>query len=155
MPKTAESTVYSTIPMQLFMIYSIKNPIMESVETIFNPDASKIDKFKAGRKLWKAFNAISKMPEPTLENTWHPNSHNLIRLRDWLFERCFIHHRRVALARRLMNFVIILYDFDPPWRWIFDSLKEEALKMEWQPREYGRAETATYDWWKGKDDKTN
>ncbi|KKN76900.1 hypothetical protein LCGC14_0365510 [marine sediment metagenome] len=145
---TEQSTIYSTIPMQIFMMNSIKKPILESVEIIFNPDASKIDKVKAARKLWKAVQLISKMPEPTLEGTWHPNSHNLIILRDWLCERCFLATERMGLIRRLMNFIIILYDFDPPWRWVLDSVKDEALKMEWKSRGYEDVRTETYAWWR-------
>ncbi len=145
--KTVEGTVYATIPMQLYMMHSIKQPIIDSIETIFNPDASKIDKFKAARKLWKVYHSISKLPEPTLENTWHPNSHNLIILRDWLFKRCFLSKQRMGLVRQLINFAIIVIDFDPPWRWILDSLREEACKMEWQPKEYGRSGVVKYDWW--------
>lgn len=142
------TTVYSTVPMQLYMIHNIKDPILHSIETIFNPDSSKIDKLRAASKLWKAFQSISKMPEPTLENTEHLNAHNLIKLRDWLFERCFLAHERMGLIRRLMNFAIIIVDFDPPWRWVFDSVREEAFRMEWQPREYGRSGKVKYEWWK-------
>ncbi len=141
-------TVYSTVPMQLYMIHNIKAPIVDSVETICNPDAGKIDKLRAAAKLWKAFQAISKMPEPMIENTWHPNSHNLIMLRDWLFKRCELNDKRMGLIRRLMNFVIILYDFDPPWRWVMDSLKDEALKMEWKPKGYEMKAGNEYAWWK-------
>ena len=138
-------TIYSSLPMQVFMIHNIKKPAMESVEIIFNPDASKIQKLKAARELWKCFNAISKMPEPTLENTWHPNTHNLIKLRNYIFEHCFLGTLRMGFIRRVMNFVIILYDFDPPWRWIMDSFKDGALTMDWKPRGY--EDTWKYDWW--------
>ena len=142
------TTVYSTVPMQLFMMHVIKAPIIGSIEAIFNPDTSKIDKLRAASKLWKAFQAISKLPEPTLENTVHPNAHNLIILRDWLFARCLLDKGRLGLIRRLINFTIILIEFDPPWRWILDSLREEAFKMKWQPRGYDRNGETKYDWWK-------
>lgn len=143
-----EDTIYSSIPMQLFMIHSIKKPILDGVRTIFNPKASKIDKLRASRKLWKAIQLISKMPEPTVENTWHPNTHNLIRLRDWFFTRCSLDSQRTGLIKRLMDFVIILYDFDPPWRWIFDSLREEALQMEWKPKGFQDTWVDSYVWWR-------
>ena len=142
------TTVYETVPMQLFIMHNIKNLILESVDTIFNPNASKLDKLKAFRKLWKAYQSTTKLPEPTLENTTHPNAHNLIRLRDWLFERCFLNPLRMGFIRHLINFVIIIVQFDPPWRWIIDSLREEAFKMKWVPREYERSGQVKYDWWK-------
>ena len=152
---TEQSTIYSTIPMQIFMMNSIKSPILESVETLSSSDASKIDKIRAARKLWKAIQLISKMPEPSLKAKegesgycWHPNSHNLIILRDWLFERCFLTPARMGLIRRLMNFIIILNDFDPPWRWVIDSVKDKALTMEWKSRGYEDVRTETYAWWR-------
>jgi len=144
--KPNKKTIFFSLPMQVFMIHNIKTPAMEAVETIFSPDKSKMDKLKATRQLWKVYQAMQKLPEPTLENTWHPNTHNLIRLRDWLFERCFLGKLRMGFIRKVMNFAIILYDFDPPWRWIFDNLKDEALKMEWKPKGY--EDDWTYKWWR-------
>ncbi len=153
-----QSTIYSTIPMQIFMMNSIKKPILEAMEIIFEQDDSKLGKLKkvrAARRLWKAVHLISKMPEPSLEAKegesgycWHPNSHNLIILRNWLFERCFLSKQRMGLIRRLMNFVIILNDFDPPWRWVIDSVKDEALKMKWESRGYEDVRTESYNWWR-------
>lgn len=151
MAKTVEATVYSTIPMQLYMMHSIKNPILNSIETIFNPDASKLDKFKSGRNLLKAFKAISKMPEPTIENTWHPNSHNMIILRDHLLKRLTplkLSDARRNIISRFFNLLITINDFDPPWRWMIDSVKDEALKMKWESREYGRTGKVEYPWWR-------
>jgi len=130
------------------MVHAIKKPALEAIETIFDPDASKIKKLRAANELWKAFKCISKMPEPTVENTWHPNSHNLIKIRDWLFEHCFLDAWRMGFIRKLMNFVIILYDFDPPWRWIMDSAKDEALKMDWKLRGFEDTWVDGYHWWK-------
>ncbi len=139
-------TIYATVPMQIYMTRSIKEPILEAIETIFDKDASPIKKLRAAKQLWKAFQAMGKLPEPTFENTWHPNSHNIIRLREWLFERCRLWGQRNFMIRRIMNFVIIVYEFDQPWRFVFDSLREEALTMEWKPRGYESAES--YYWWK-------
>ncbi|KKM81961.1 hypothetical protein LCGC14_1324550 [marine sediment metagenome] len=143
-----KTTIYSTVPMQLFMTHAIKQPILDSVETLFDPNASKVSKLKAIRILWKAYQEVSKLPEPTLENTWHPNAHNLIILRDWVLEWCILDSKRVGLIRKVFNFVIILIDFDPPWRWVFDSLKEEADKMEWKSKDYGRTGETKYSWWR-------
>ena len=142
------TTVFETVPMQLYMIHTIKTPIVFAIDTIFDPDASKLDKLKAASKLWKAFQAISKMPEPTFENTTHPNAHNLIRLRDWLLGKCNLSLERMGLIRHLINFAIIIVEFDPPWRWIIDSVREESLKLKWEPREYNRSGQVKYIWWK-------
>jgi len=142
------TTVFETVPMQLYMIHTIKTPIIFAIDTIFNPNASKLDKLKAASKLYKAFQAISKMPEPTLENTTHPNAHNLIILRDWLLGKCNLSYERMGLIRHLINFAIIIVQFDPPWRWIIDSLREESLKLTWVPRDYDRTGAVKYEWWK-------
>jgi len=143
-------TIYSSVPVQIFIINSIKQPMLDGVEVIFNPDASKITKLRAANQLWKAFQAMSKLPEPTVENTWHPNSHILIGLRDWLFERCFLSEKRNGFIRRLFNFVIILYELDPPWRWVIDSLKDEAFKKKWKLRGYQDTWIDKYTWWRDK-----
>lgn len=151
--KPSRKTIYYSIPVQLFMIYNIKKPILEGMETIFNPWAPAATKWKATRQVWKALKAIQKLPEPTIERTWHPNTHNLIKLRDWLFECCFPGWLKIGFIRKpikfirgLVNFPIILYDFDPPWRWIIDNFKDEALKMEWLPGNYRHNLKKLRDW---------
>lgn len=89
----------------------------------------------------------SKLPEPTKENTWHPNSHNLIEIRDEFFKHCKLNDERLQFIRVVFNFIIILYDFDPPWRWMIDSVKEEADKKKWEPKEYGHDKRPDWQWW--------
>ena len=141
-------TIYFSLPVQTLIIHTIKKPILESAETIFDKKASKIDKLKALSTLWSAVKAVSCLPKPNLENTWHPNSHNLIKLRDWLLARLNLAKERVSLIERVFNLVIIIYDFDPPWRWIMDGVKDEALKTEWKPQGWGDDWSDGYEWWK-------
>lgn len=122
---------------------------MQAIGILFDSKAPKLRKLKAAKQLWDAFEAMRGLPEPTVEITWHPNTHNVIELRDWLFDRCFLNELRMGFIRRIMNFVIILYDCDPPWRWILDSVREEALTKEWKSRGFGDTWTETYTWWKG------
>lgn len=138
-----QKTIYFSIPVQTFITLNIKQPILEAVRNIF---ASPLwNKLVAIWYLWKAYKAIAYLPEPNLENTWHPNTRNHIYLRDWLFKRCFLDKLRMTFIRRLMNFVIILYDFDPYWRWIIDSVREEIVKLNWEKRGY--QDNLTYKWW--------
>ncbi len=143
-----QRTVYFSLAMQLYMTETIKKPLLHAIGVLFSKDSSRIQKAKALKILWDVFEAMKGLPEPTKENTWHPNSHNLIDLRDWLFEHCNLNLLRMGLIRRVINFVIILIDFDPPWRWIFDSLREKAMKMEWKPRGWNDTWKGTYAWWK-------
>jgi hypothetical protein len=120
-------TIYSSLPMQVYMIHAIKKPILESVGK--GTLRAKIQSFKT---ISIAFGNIDKLPEPTAENTWHPNSHNLLLLRAWFLKHWFIRLLCLIppvkrLLHRITKGVIILYDFDPPWRWILDSVKDKAL----------------------------
>ena len=142
-----KKTIYSSLPMQVFMIHAIKKPLIEGVNTLFSPDAKLKDKIGAIRELWKAFKAFQKMPEPTKENTWHPNSHNLIEIRDEFFKHCFLDEIRRRFIRNIFNFVIILYDFDAPWRMMIDWCVEEWLKKDWKPRWYETALPHNWSWW--------
>ncbi len=145
---TDEKTIYLTPPMQIFILRSIKAPLLEGVQTITSPTASKLDKLRALRKIHTAVSNMGKLPEPTKENTWHPNSRKLIEIRDRFFKHCFLDAIRLGFTRSIINFVIILYDFDPPWRWMFDSVKVWAFEMEWEPRGYGSAKGPEFGWWR-------
>ena len=136
--------------MQVYMGKEIKAPVLKAVEVLFSNEATKLDKAKAIKMLWDAFQSLKGLPEPTKKDTWHPNSHKLIELRDWLFERCFMDGLRLNFLRRLINFAIVIYDFDPPWRWVMDSVKDEALKKDWLPRGFQDTWTEDYTWWKDK-----
>ncbi len=140
-------TIYSTLPCQALVIDTIKTPILEAVATIFDQAASKFDKLRAANKLWRAFKSLCQLPKPTKENTWHPNSHNIIDLRDWLMERLMLGGIRKSFVERMFNLVIIIYDFDPPWRWVIDSVINKAFEMEWKPRGYGDDWYEGYHWW--------
>ncbi len=118
-------TIYSSLPLQVFMIHAIKKPLLTVAGLILN-----------------------KLPEPTKDNTWHPNSHNLIDIRDAFFKHCILGGDRERFIKAVFNFVIILYDFDPPWRWMIDFVKDMALKMEWKPRGYEDTWTEHYTWWR-------
>ena len=142
-----QKTIYYSLGMQLYMTETIKKPLMQAIENLFAPDASRMRKLKALKLLWDVFEATKGLPPPTKENTWHPNTHHIIDLRDWLFKRCHLNATRMGFIQRIINFVIILYDFDPPWRWIFDSLHEEAMKKDWKPRGFNDTWKDTYGWW--------
>jgi len=139
-----QKTIYFSIPVQAFITLNIKQPILEAVKDIFGSPFWR--KFIAIWHLWKAYKATAYLPEPNAENTWHPNTRNHIYLRDWLFERCFLDKLRMSFIRRLMNFVIVIYDFDPYWRWIIDSVREEIKKLKWEKRGY--QDNRIYEWWR-------
>lgn len=140
-------TLFFGMGAQMYLTHEVKEPLMQAISILFDAKASRFQKLRAVKTLWDAFESMKGLPEPTKENTWHPNTHNLIDLRDWLFEKCHLNVLRMGFIRRVMNFVIMLYDFDPPWRFIFDSLREEAMGKEWKPKGYEDNWVTTYTWW--------
>lgn len=141
-------TIYSELPVQAYMIQMVKKPLLESIQALFDGNASKTSKLRAVAKLWRALQAVRHLPEPTIENTWHPNSHNLIKIRDGLLKQTRLDPIRVSFIKNVLNLAIIVYDFDPPWRWIMDSAKDEAFSMDWKPRGYGDDWSDGYNWWR-------
>ena len=139
-------TIYSTIGYQLFLMHQVKKPLMEGVQTLTSPDVNFAGKMKAVRKIWRAYQNFLKMPEPTVENTHHPNTHNIIHLRDWFCARCKLAALRVNFVRTCFNFWAVINEMDPPWRMMSDKVREEGFRLDWVPTGYD-GEPCEYDWW--------
>lgn len=99
--------IYGQLPYQQFIIDDIKAPLLEGLWRL------------SPRLIATAFRNIDKLPEPCLGNTWHPNSHRLIALRDRLYKK-FLILRLMHFIRTGMNFLIIVYDYDHPYRDMVD-----------------------------------
>ena len=141
-------TMYSELATQAYLINEVKKPLLEAVPVIFDPEAGKIAKLKAAVKLWRAMKALNQLPQPGIDNTWHPNAHNLIRLRDWVVS-CIpkLAGERRQIVEVFFDLVIILIDMDPPWRYIIDRVNDEALKMKWMSAGWNDDWVESYDWW--------
>jgi len=150
----AKATVFSTLPLQVFMIHEIKKPLMQSIGILTSSSSSPLDKVKALLALRKVLVAIGKMPEPTKENTWHPNTHNLIDLRDRFFEHCHLDDFRLTFLRAFWKFLIIIYDFDAPWRRMIDAVIEWAFGMDWKPAYYGAVINKSFSFWREDEGST-
>lgn len=77
-----------------------------------------------------------RMPEPTRENTRHPNSHLLCDLREEFF-RHETNEGHAKVYRGIWNFIIVLYDYDAYYSDRIDWILEQWLKLDWQPRPEG------------------
>jgi len=99
---------------------------------------------KALISLKKAFDIFRELPEPTKENTWHPNSHRMIEVRDWFFTKCKLDSHRLNFIRIPVNFIIDVYDYDPPYRDILDDVKVEIESKSWAPK--GSLDLIAHDW---------
>jgi len=103
------------------MIHAIKTPLMEGMRDL---SSLKLNNMK---KLWRVYEAIRKLPEPTKDKTWHPNTHKIIEFREWFYERYWF----LRFTHPIFNFVVIIYDFDAPWRFMIDKIKREASTLDW------------------------
>ena len=145
------NTIYDPLPVQMLLIENVKKPLLEGVSAIFDPNVSKVNKLRGARKIWRALQNLSDLPEPTIDEIWHPNCHNLIKIRDWVLSQLTLGDIRMDFIRNIFNLIIILYDFDCPWRWIMDTVKDKGLELEWKPRGYGDDWQDGYDWWEDRD----
>lgn len=89
-------------------------------------------------------NVVDRMPEPTRENTRHPNTHLLCDLREEFF-RHENNKNRHKILRGVWNFLIVLYDYDAYYSDRIDWALEQWSRMDWQPRPEGHP---TKHWWK-------
>ena len=130
-------------PQNQLPIMDIKANLLAAVSTIASSDKSKVAKLRAVNTLRGLAKDIDKLPEPTEATTWHPNSHALIRVRDEFFSRCGLGTPRQQLIRAVLNFVIMIYDYDRPYRDLIDWAKQE-LDRDWKPR--GDQDITPADW---------
>ena len=93
-----------------FVIWMVKYPLQQAVQ-------------KAGKLI----------PEPTLENTFHPNSHKFIKIRDRFleYEANFF---RTKLFVAMFNILIGIYEHDVYYRDRIDWLIEVIKEVKFSPR---------------------
>jgi hypothetical protein len=149
-------TVYSSLPYQTFMVHAIKAPVVEGVFTIFSPTANKAQKTQAMLKAYRGLKAFEdKFPEPQHGNepttglpyAWHPNSHALIDLRDEFFKHCHLNDGRCRLLRTFINAVIIIYDYDPPYRMMIDWWAQQLNIQNWRFDMPVTVVNHNWEWW--------
>jgi len=132
-------TVYSSFDYQKVMIEDIKRPLLENLMIILSPDSSKSDILKALLNLMKVLRRFEKYPEPQrgihpetgLPYVWNPNSLRLIELRDEFFSHCKLGGLRERILRAGINFIIIIYDYDPPYRFMLEWWIEKLEPKHW------------------------
>ncbi len=142
-------TVFSDLPHQTFMVHGIKAPLMEGVMELLTPGRNTGDNFKSMYKIARSLKGFEKnFPEPTQENTWHPNSHILINIRDEFFKHCQLDERRRRLLRLAINFVIAIYDYDPPYRMMIDWWAQQLKIQNWRYDVPVKLINYNWTWWK-------
>lgn len=107
-------------PFRQFVIYVVKAPLQKAIEK-----------------------AASLLPEPTLENTYHPNSHKLIKIRDRFMEY-EDNNFKIKLFKAAFNLLIIEYEHDEYYRDRFDWIVEVLREIKWRPRMINHPVTARW-----------
>lgn len=122
---------------------------MSAILVLASPTTSLFAKIKAIFQVIGSYRALNDLPEPTFENTWHPNSHRLIELRDEFFKHCVgLGTPRLKFMRAFINFIIIMYDYDRPYRDMMDWAKEALEKKGWDARGSQDLIAAHWPYWK-------
>lgn len=138
---------YSSIGCQLFLMRHVKQPLMSGVQALTDRNAGFTAKARGAKQVWKAYQNFQKLPETTIEpgpgQVFHPNSINILRLRDWFCSRCQLAGIRVNFVRAGFNLAAVINEMDPPWRKLMDDTRAEAMKMEWAP-----PEDMEFPWWR-------
>lgn len=141
-------TVY-TVEYQTYFVNYIKEPIFENLAIVVSPVSSRAEKFKALIHIRRISEDFTRnIPEPTKENTWHPNSHRLIEWRDEFFRHCYLEHVRLRYLRLIINFVIIIYDYDPPYRMMIDWWAKQMKIQNWNYDVPVTINAHNWQWWK-------
>ena len=83
--------------------------------------------------VWLIVRGISRYPEPTRENTLHPNSHRLLDVEDKFFQY-FKNNGKKELWKAVWRLVICEYEHDPHYRYLGDFILDEINKSGWLPR---------------------
>ena len=142
------STPYAGYEWQQRMINDVKAPAMEAFVLLLSPEAGVTGKLGALLKLRRALKGFEQFPEPTKENTWNPNSHRLIELRDEFFQHCHLGGGRNRFLRLGINFLIIIYDYDPPYRMMIDWWAKKLGLQNWEHGIPVKLVQTNWPWWK-------
>ncbi len=125
-------TIYASYEWQKKMIDDIKAPLMEGIIKLLNPVCGAKEKLGALLKLRRAAQSLAGFPEPVKDNTWHPNSHRMIEIRDEFFKHCQLDEGRRRFIHLIIDFIIILYDYDPPYRMMIDWWAKQLDIKNWR-----------------------
>ncbi len=144
-------TVFAELPHQTFMVHGIKAPAIESLMVLISPASGSADKVKALLRLRRVLKDFERnFPEPTRENTWHPNSWIMIDIRDRFFrDHCIgLSAERLKTMRLGINFFIIIYDYDPPYRMMIDWWAKQLDIKNWDYQASAPLFPRNWPWWK-------
>jgi len=118
-------TVFCRNDIQEIIVNHVNAPLRDILMSRMNP-------FRKLIKLNRLIEVILKgFPDPTIENTWHPNTHRLIVMRDDFFTHLKMPSRHKVLWA-IWKYTIYAYDYVPVYRYLIDRTLELWLKSGWE-----------------------
>ncbi len=128
-----QMTIFGHSTVQAVIVYRVKAPLVAAVNRLAAGRLTILEVIHILRVLWLVRRAIRELPEPTRENTWNPNTHILLDLRDYLLEHIRLTPDRVHFFEVVTKLGIICYDYDTPYRRMVDKCVEKLQASDWQP----------------------
>ena len=124
-------------------ILEFKLALVPALGIMFNPGRyGAAEKLKIAWSLKKALPLLDEIPEPDLENCKYANSKRLVQIRDEFFEHLRFGDERLIALRTIINWAILMYEYDKPYRHLMDWWLEKIIYY-WNmglflPREEGQ-----------------
>jgi len=130
-----QMTIFGRSDIQAMIVHDIKLPLVRAVNRLITTPTLYQFIF-AVRVLWTVYRLVAnKLPEPTKANTWHPNTHRLIDVRDY----ALAHIRLTAPKKRFLSvvskFIIMVHDYDTPYRPMISKCVELLIASGWEHME--------------------
>lgn len=161
-------TIYDTIPMQIFFIKNIKEPLENIVLTLTLFGLNRVQRviiavliaiimivMGKGKYLpkiaWmpqKILRSLEGIPTPTKEDTYCPNTHILIDAEREYFKHFYHEQDRARFMRAFFKFLIILYYYDLPWRLKIDWVLRFLHNQSWIEPTYPDNIKNAWRWWR-------
>jgi hypothetical protein len=133
-------------------IMLFKTPLLNLLVMLAEPAKhGTLEKLQIANEFRKVIPLLDEFPEPTLETCKYQNSRHLVKIRDEFFKHVKFKARDKAL-RAIINFIIIIYEYDEPYRFLIDWWFEELLEIvkegAWLPRgAWLPGNKIHYTWW--------
>lgn len=128
-----QMTIFGRDDVQKTIIFRVKAPLVKAMNLLSRGRLHLSEVIFILRTLWAVKRIIDKeLPDPTQDNTWHPNTRILLDLQDYILGHVRLTPDRVNLLRVVSKFIIIVYDFDTPYRQMIDRCVERLKQSDWK-----------------------
>jgi len=123
-------SVFGSLPVQVFIVHAIKAPLCKILRRVLDGPIGLVELIRILLELRRIRDRILlKLPEPVKDNTCYPNTHILIDVFGEFFERLQLPSRGKEL-KAICKSIEIIYEFDPPYRFLINRLIELWLERQ-------------------------